>query len=288
MASLDAELFDRVKAGAAAQTRDLGMSLDNEMLWFNQAPHAPISSAKKTWFADPAFRKAISLAINRQDLARLVYKGYAQAASGAISPANQFWADSAAKAPVQDLEAAKKLLTSRGYKPGEIEFSIVTNAGNKARERMAALIQQDLAKIGVKVTVAPLEFPSLIERIMKTANYDACLLGQVITDLDPLAQKNVWVSSGNLHAWNPLQKTPATAWEAEIDKQIETVETTADPRKRKAAFDRVQRILAEQEPALYLVFKHGLAAANPKVGNLRPSVLRPQLLWNAAELYLKP
>ena len=44
----------------------------------------------------------------------------------------------------------------------------MTNSGNTARERMAALIQQDLAKIGITVRVAKLDFPSLIERITRT------------------------------------------------------------------------------------------------------------------------
>ena len=63
--------------------------------------------------------------------------------------------------------------------PMLVEFTIVTNAGNKTRARMAALIQQDLAQIGIEVRVVTLDFPSLIERITRTYQYDACLLGLV-------------------------------------------------------------------------------------------------------------
>src|SRR6202007_3410544 len=86
-----------------------------------------------------------------------------------------------------------KTLFDRGGQ--RVEFSIVTNAGNKARERMATMIQQDMTKIGIQVNVVTLDFPSLIERITRTFDYDACLLGLVNTDLDPNSQMNVWLSS---------------------------------------------------------------------------------------------
>ena len=59
-----------------------------------------------------------------------------------------------------------------------------------------------------------------------------------------------------------------------------------DPAKRKPAFDRVQQIVVEQTPFIYLVNRNALIAASPAVRNLAPSVLRPQTLWNAERLYL--
>ena len=58
-----------------------------------------------------------------------------------------------------------------------MEFSLITNAGNKSRERMMAMIQQDLRAIGVRVNVVTLDFPSLIERMTQTFAYESCLLG---------------------------------------------------------------------------------------------------------------
>ena len=95
-----------------------------------------------------------------------------------------------------------------------VVFSLITNAGNRSRERMGSLIQQDLAQIGIKLNFVPLDFPSIIERITKSLDYEACLLGITNVDLDPNVQMNVWLSSGDNHQWNPGQKTPETAWEA--------------------------------------------------------------------------
>ena len=80
-----------------------------------------------------------------------------------------------------------------------MELSLITNAGNRARERMAVLIQEDLRKIGVKLNVVPLDFHSLLERITRNFNYETCLLGFSNVDLDPNAQMNLWLSSARQH-----------------------------------------------------------------------------------------
>jgi peptide/nickel transport system substrate-binding protein len=148
------------------------------------------------------------------------------------------------------------------------------------------MIQQDLAKIGIRVNVATLDFPSLLDRITRSFNYEASLLGLVNVDLDPISQMNVWLSSASNHQWNPNQKTPATAWEAEIDKLMEVQASELDPKKRKAAFDRVQEIVWEEAPMIYLVHKNSLSAALPELSNFKAAPLRPQTYWNIERLSL--
>ncbi len=70
-----------------------GPSLDSEQMWFNQVPSAPIPAYKREWFKSRNFRLAISSAINRDDLCKVVYKGHASPALGPVSPANKFWFD---------------------------------------------------------------------------------------------------------------------------------------------------------------------------------------------------
>jgi peptide/nickel transport system substrate-binding protein len=134
--------------------------------------------------------------------------------------------------------------------------------------------------------VVTLDFPSLIERITRTFNYEACLLGLVNTEIDPASIMNVWISSAENHQWNPSQKSPATAWEAEIDKLMRAQASTLDIRKRKQYFDRVQEIAWEQEPFIYLVTKNALSGVATSVANAHPVVLRPQVFWNIDELKL--
>jgi peptide/nickel transport system substrate-binding protein len=169
-----------------------------------------------------------------------------------------------------------------------VEFTIVTNSGNQARQRVAAMMQQDLARIGIKLNVATLDFPALLERMNRTLDYDAVLLGLVNVDIDPNMQMNVWLSSSGMHSWNPKQTQPATPWEAEIDRLMRVQASEPDYRKRKAAFDRVQQIAVEQSPIIYLVNKNALSAVSPAVRNARPVPLNPQTFWNAERLTLDP
>ncbi len=59
-----------------------------------------------------------------------------------------------------------------------------------------------------------------------------------------------------------------------------------DNEKRKIYFDQVQEIAWEHEPFLYLLYKNTLVAVSPALRNVRPSVLRPELLWNVEWLWL--
>jgi peptide/nickel transport system substrate-binding protein len=295
VSNLEPEAFEKLKTNPAVKSLDLGTSLDTQQLWFNQTPASPMSPHKKEWFKSQGFRRAVSEAINRKDMARVVYHGYGVPAAGPISPSNSFWFANELKAPEFQPKSALARLQKEGFRlDGEqlkdkggnpVEFTIVTNAGNKVRERLAAMIQADLRQIGIKVTVAVLDFPSLIERIMRTFNYEACLLGSVNLDLDPSDQMNVWLSSGSSHAWNPNQKTPATAWEADIDKWMRLQAREIDPKKRKAAFDKVQVISAQQSPIIYLINKRTLAASSHHIRNLKPAILPPHMIWNVEEIY---
>ena len=296
--SLDTEFFDRFSSTSPALVRDAGPSLDSEQMWFNQVVAAPIPAYKKTWFRSTGFRRAVSAGLNRADMCRVVFGSHATPAAGPVSPANKFWFNSKLKPQPYDPATALRSLQADGFRfengrlrdrdGHEVEFSIVTNSGNKARERMATMIQEDLAKLGMKVNVVTLDFPSLIERITQNFNYEAALLGLVNTELDPDSVMTVWLSSAENHQWNPNQKAPETAWEAEIDKLMRQQASTMDLDKRKVAFDRVQEIAVEQQPFIYLVNKNALSAVSAAVNGAAPVVLRPQTYWNVEYLSLNP
>ena len=293
---LSPDLYEQLHSEDAAAARDLGPSIESEELWFNEVAKSPLPEYKKTWFRSRNFRQAISAAINRADLVRVAFRGHATPSSGMLSPANKFWFDRNLKPPAYDPSAALALLAQDGFhKEGDIlkdkagnpvAFSLITNAGNKARERMGSLIQQDLQQIGIKLNFVPLDFPSIVERMTKSYDYDACMLGLTNVDLDPEAQMNVWLSSADLHQWNPAQKSPETAWEAEIDKHLRAQASTLDRSQRKADFDKVQEIAADQAPMLFLVDKNALVAVSPKVKNADPVVLTPETYWNIEYLSL--
>jgi len=295
--SLDSEYFDKLASTSPQLVHDAGPSLDTEQMWFNEVAKAPLPAYKKNWFRSATFRRAISEAINRADLSRVVFRGHAQPAVGPVSPANKFWFNAKLKPEIYSPETALKALQGEGFRlengtlkdlnGNDVVFSIITNSGNKYRERMATMIQEDLQKIGIHVNIVTLDFPSLIERITQTFDYEAILLGLTNVGLDPSEQMNVWLSSSENHQWNPQEKTPETAWEAEIDRLMRAQASSGEAQKRKEAFDRVQEIAVEQQPFIYLVNKNALSAVAGSVHGASPVVLVPQTYWNVERLTVK-
>jgi peptide/nickel transport system substrate-binding protein len=105
-------------------------------------------------------------------------------------------------------------------------------------------------------------------------------------DVDPSAEMNVWMSSGNDHVWDLGESHPATSWEAEIDQLMEQQLSATKFEKRKALYDRVQAILADELPIICLASPDVLVGAKNDVGNFKPAALDPHTLWNSAELFL--
>jgi len=294
--SMDADYFDRLSQIAPGKARDAGPSLDSEQMWFNQYPGAPLPAYKLEWFQSRNFRRAISQAIHRDDLCRVVYGGHASPALGPVSPANRFWFDAQLKPVAFNQQEALKLLQEDGFQLSKgvlhdhgghpVEFSIVTNSGNRSREKMATMIQSDLRSLGITANVVTLDFASLIQRISEDFNYEAALLGLVNVELDPNAQMNVWLSSSEEHQWNPKQKSPSTVWEAKIDRLMRAQASALDDRIRKRYFDQVQEIVADQVPFIYLVNKNALVGISPLVQGVSPVAVRPQTYWNIERVKL--
>lgn len=292
---LPPEYFSLLAKKNPKAVRDLGPSLNTEQMWFNQSPNAALPDSEKTWFQNRVFRVAISQAIHRADLARIAYNGHATPAYGFISPANTLWYNTHLQVPHEDAAAAARLLSDAGFRrKGEhlydagghqVKFSILTNSGNRARQKMATLIQQDLAALGIDVGIVTLDFPALIERLMHTMDYEACLLGLSNVDPDPNAMANLWQSSSPNHQWSPSEKKPATAWEAQIDKDMDLQASSPRPQDRKRAIDEVQQIVADQQPFIYLVYPNALYAISPQLGGVQPTIFQPGIVWNVASLH---
>ena len=287
---LPPEYLGLINRHSPPTAHDMGPSLDTEQLWFNQGREAPIPDIEKAWFRSQDFRVAIAQAVRRSDLVRVAFAGHATPADSFISPANTQWRNTQLRAPREDKQAALARLSAAGFRMRsgllydaaghQVTFSLLTNAGNPAREKMAALIQQDLLDLGIRVNVVTLGFPELIERLMHSQNYEACLLGVVNVQPDPSTGANVWLSSSEDHQWNPKEPQPATPWEKEIDSLVREQAAVADTARRKQAWDRIQQIVADQQPFIYLVHRDITFAASPAIQGISPAPLRPQLIWN--------
>jgi peptide/nickel transport system substrate-binding protein len=288
----------REKARPDLRLIDLGPGMAPERLWFNLNPASPsVSKKKRAWFADERFRRAVSFAIDRTAVVEAAYHGLASAALGPVSPANEKWRNKAIDPPRLDPEEARNILRSAGYRWDErgnllssggepLRFTLIASANHRHRMQMAMLIQDDLAKLGIEMALAPLDGADLLGRITRSFEYDACLLGITQTDPDPSAELPLWLSRAPLHFWHPAQTQPATQWEARIDHLMGQQMLAVDASGRKRLYDEVQAILAEKLPLIDLVVPHALLGVSSRVRNLKPTPYWYPPLWNCEEIYL--
>ncbi|MGC1417508.1 MAG: ABC transporter substrate-binding protein [Candidatus Acidiferrum sp.] len=304
---LGAENFSVLSRQDRAYTMaDAGPGLEYNFLFFNLndlgGKSSPDLARKQKWFRDVKFRQAVSSAIDRQAIVRLVYQGRGAALWGPVTPGDHRWVDTTIPHPPRSLEHARALLKEAGFSwstapDGDpalhdsegklVEFSILTSSSNADRTKMATLIQDDLKQLGMHVQVVPLDFRSLVDRVLQTKEYDACVLGLASFDTDPNSDLNVWLSSGGTHLWAPSQSHPATPWEAEIDRLMEQQLSTPGYERRKKLYDRVQEILAENQPMIFLASPDILVGAKNSLANIHPAILEPYLLWNVEQLFFR-
>ena len=278
---------------------DLGPGLAYSFVFFNlndvAAKGLDSVARKQAWFRQVGFRQAVSVALDREAMVRLAYRGRARALGTHVSPGNKLWVSQALAPPSRSLPRARKLLEELGFSwdaegnlvdaGGQaVEFTIVTSAGNASRLKLATIIQDDLRQLGMRVHLVPLEQRALLDRILQTHDYESCVLALSGGDADPNPEMNVWLSSGNTHLWHLGQTEPATPWEAEIDRLMRLQLTTLDRAERKRLYDRVQHLVAENLPLIPLVSPNVLVGAKAELVNFRPTILKNHSLWNADEL----
>lgn len=295
-------LLSREQSRAAWQLADLGPSLEYNFLVFNLndlgTKKLDEIEQKQVWFRDLRFRQAISAAIDRDSIVRLVYGTRGAPLWGNVGPGNKLWMDQTIPHPQRSLETAQQLLRSAGFswsnsgqlldssgKP--VEFSIVTSSSNTQRMKMATLVQDDLAHLGIQVHVVPLDFRAMLDRVFQTFDYEAAMMGLGGGDPDPNPEMNVWLSSGSTHLWHLGEAQPTTGWEREIDQLMQQQMITLNYEKRKRLYNRVQELIAQNLPFIFLAAPDVLVAAKSQVGNFHPAVLDHYTLWNADQLFLR-
>lgn len=281
----------------------LGPTLSQSFVCFNQNPGKDakgkpyIDPVKLAWFQDVHFRSAVSWAIDRKAIRDIVWNGLGHDANGPQSPSTGYFWNAKLPAQARNMDSAQARLAAGGYVKGadgklrdakgnQVKFTLLTNAENQSRIDVAGLIRKDLEALGIEVIFNQIEFNALVTRLDATFDWDAILLGFSGGGADPHFGANVWISSGRTHQWFPRQKKPATAWEAELDSLVEAGVTTADTAARKRAYDRLQEVVAQQKPLIYLGHPEHMTAVRNKFGNVRPTVLGGPL-HNLDEIFLR-
>lgn len=276
---------------------DLGPTPSTTFIAFNQNPKAKILAYKLRWFQNREFRRAISHAIDREGMCYLVYNGLAKPLYSPITPANRPYYEEGTF-PVYEYNPgkAKTILESIGFKDRDndgwledpdgnrLEIVLLTNSGNKEREAMGNMIKEDLERIGIKVLFRPIDFNTLVSKLTAPPyDWEAVIIG-LTGSMDPHFGRNVWHTSGSLHIWNPRQERAQTQWERKVDELFDRAAVETSQERRIELYREAYKIIAEEQPLIFLATPKSMTAVRDKFENLFPTVWG---WYKEEQLYLK-
>lgn len=295
-AELRPDDLPEVRALAAQQRLqvfDLGPSLDVDMLWFNLTP--PPDGDRREWLRRRELREAISHAVDRTAFINAVYRGAAVQVASVISPGNHVWHAAGLAPRPYSLAMAGELLDRIGLRDRDGDgvredvhnqpaaFSLLVQQGHTIRQRAAVVLQEALRPLGLRVDVASLDARGLQQRL-RDGSYEAMYHALPGTDTDPSGLMEFWLSSGTWHLWNPEQPSPSSTWEHELDRLMTRQLSVTDLEQRRQLVANAQRILDEELPVVVFAAPRVTIATSGRLTHVRPGLLAPQVLWNAAEI----
>lgn len=258
-----------------------------------------VDPIKQAWFNDINFRTAVDWAIDRKAMTNNVANGLASPLFTAESLNSIYLNKKLAKGHPKDKKVAMGYLKKSGFylkdgvlydkKNHKVEFDLYTNAGNTEREAIGVMVKQDLEDLGMKVNFKPIEFNSLVNKMVNTCDWDMVIMGLTGSPLEPHNGKNVWYSTGSLHLFNQRPDGKASnmlPWEVKLDKIIDDASLKIKFADRKKLYDDYQQIIYDEKPIVYLYSPIRIIAIRKKFGNIYPSPLSG-VTYNVEEIYDK-
>jgi peptide/nickel transport system substrate-binding protein len=231
---------------------------------------------RKPLFADQRVRRAIAHAVNKQEIIDGVMLGLAREATGPYKPGT--WAYKAdVKTYPYDPPRARALLAEAGWRDGgdgvlkkdgeSFVFEIITNQGNEIRAKCAEIIQRRLAEVGITVRIRVVEWAAFVNDFIKKGRFDATILGWSVS-MDPDIY-DVWHSSKT----KPDELNFIGYRNAEVDDLLEKGRSTFDQEFRKKCYHRIQEILADDQPYLFLYVPDALPIIQKRFRGIEPAPL---------------
>ncbi len=243
---------------------------------------------KSPLFADKRVRQAIAYAVNKEEIVAGVLLGLGKPTTGPYKPGT--WAyNPNVRTYSYDPSKAKALLAEAGWRDGNgdgiiekdgrpFEFEIITNQGNEIRAKCAEIIQRRLSEVGIRVKIRVVEWAAFVNDFINKRKFDATILGWTIP-LDPDSY-DVWHSSKT----GPDELNFISFTNREVDDLLEKGRNTFDLGERKRAYDRIQEILAEEQPYLFLYVPDALPIIHARFRGVETAPLG--IGWNFIKWYV--
>ncbi len=226
-------------------------------------------------FQDVRVRRALTHAINKQELVDGVLLGLGHPSFGPYKPGTRWQNENVRRYPF-DPDRSRALLGEAGWtdsdgdgvldRDGErFSFTILTNQGNESRLKTATIVQKRFRDVGVDVAVRVVEWSAFLKEFVDKRKFDTVILGWSLSP-DP-DQYDIWHSS----------KTGAKEFNFvsyandEVDGLLEKGRRAFDPNERKRYYDRFQEILAEEQPYSFLYVPEALPVVQQRFHGIEPA-----------------
>jgi peptide/nickel transport system substrate-binding protein len=235
-------------------------------------------------FGNPEVRKALSYAVNRQEILSEYLKNYGELASGPVSPIFKKYFEKSLKPFEYNPGKAKEILSGLGWtdrdkngivEKNNLQFSFVLNipGGNPRREFAATVIKNNLREIGIDVSVQSYE-PGVFFDKLFSRQFDAWIAAWVIPlplDLKPFWHSDLQANQLNLAGYRNKS----------VDSLLEQVILTGNDDLKTKYYKRIQGIIYKEVPFTFLYWIDDIVAYNKKVKNIKVTPLYPlHHAWN--------
>jgi peptide/nickel transport system substrate-binding protein len=226
-------------------------------------------------FKDKRVRQAISYAIDKEEIIKVVLLGLGEISTGPYKPGAWYYNPHVKYYPY-DPDRAKELLREAGWQDSDgdgildkdgdpFKFTILLNWGNQSRLSSAEIIQWRLGQIGIKVKLRVMEWASFINEYIDKKRFEAVILGWS-TGVDP-DQYDIWHSSKTDYK----ELNFISYKNEEVDDLLEKARRSFDREERKRYYFRFQEILAEEQPYTFLYVPYALPVIHARFRGIKPA-----------------
>ncbi len=211
-------------------------------------------------FTDKRVRLAITHAINKDEVLKGAMFGYGKVLGSNVDPLNPFFVD-VSKRVAYDPARAKKLLADAGY-PNGFETVLKVAPQYYYTVRSAEVLANQFGKVGIKAKIEQIEWGQWLSQVFREANYDMSIIGHAEAwDIGNFANPNYYFRWDN----------------ADFRRLFQESETTVDEKKRREIYAKMQNMLADEAPAVWLFMHPRLVVTKKGVTGIWKDLPSPSL-----------
>ncbi|MEW6744676.1 MAG: ABC transporter substrate-binding protein [Planctomycetota bacterium] len=291
--------------GRGFEVIDLGPAWAYTYLVFNEnttldpkTGEPRLSPYRLAWFRDSRFRRAVAHAIDRSAIVEECYDRLAFPIYSVYNQACGRFHNPHVTRYEHDLEQARSLLAQIGLTDRDqdgiredadghrVAFTITWWERVEAFKCVVRLLQERLRQVGIEAHSNLVGARDYSAKVFNTFAWEVLLGEDSGGAIDPAGQDPFWSSTAGYHIWFPAQESPSTPWEASVDRLFLEASAERDEARRLALLYEFQDIIAREAPLIPIVSEQSFAARRGNVENFMPSVLEPNAIYNAFEIWL--